>query len=139
MRLDWILHPAISYALMAAGMGLCLYLFASMKRDLGAAEARCQRKLAALETDWKGSLEVLDEHWKELSQISRLLVPPPPTHSGLNLNKRSQALQMSRRGDKPQDIATALSLPQNEVELMVKVQQIVLAGLETPASRAAGL
>ena len=139
MRLDWILHPVISYALIAAGMGLCLYLFASLKRDLSAAEARCQKKLASLELDWKAKIEGSDERWKELSQISGLLVPPPPTRSGLNLNKRSQALQMSRRGEKPQDIAAALSIPQNEVELMMKVQRIVLSGLGAPSSRAAGL
>ena len=138
MRLDWILHPVISYALIAAGMGLCLYLFASLKRDLSAAEVRCQKKLASLEMDWKAKIEGSDERWKELSQISGLLVPPPPTRSGLNLNKRSQALQMSRRGEKPQDIAAALSIPQNEVELMMKVQRIVLSGLGAPSSRAAG-
>jgi hypothetical protein len=139
MRLDGILHPVISYALMAAGMGLCLFLFASLKRDMRAAEVRCQKKLAALEMNWRGKMEALDERWTELSQISSLLVPPPPTRSGLNLNKRSQALQMSRRGEKPQDIAAALSIPQNEVELIMKVQKIVLCGLEAPASRAAGL
>ncbi len=139
MRLDWILHPAISYALIAAGMGLCLFLFASLKRDLSATEARCQKKFAALEMDWRRKMEALDERWVELSQISGLLVPPPPPRSGLNLSKRSQALQMSRRGEKPQDIAVALSIPQNEVELMLKVQRMVLSGLEAPASRAAGL
>jgi len=139
MRLDWILHPAISYTLLTAGMGLCLFLFVSLKRDLSAAEARCQKKLAALEMDWRGKMEALDERWKELSQISGLLVPPPPTRSGLNLNKRSQALQRSRRGEKAHDIAAALSIPQNEVELIVKIQQIMLSGLNAPASRAAGL
>jgi hypothetical protein len=138
MRLDWILHPAISYALIAAGMGLCLFLFASLKRDLRAAETRCQKKLAALELDWKAKMDAFDERWKELSQAAGTLVPPAPTRSGLNVNKRSQALQMSRRGEKPQDIAAALSIPQNEVELMLKVQRIVLSGLETtPASSAA--
>ena len=84
-------------------------------------------------------MDAVEEHWKELSQISGLLVPPSPTRSGLNLSKRSQALQMSRRGDTPQDIAAALSIPKNEVELMVKVQRIVMAALQAPAARAAGL
>jgi hypothetical protein len=139
MHLDWMLHPALSYALIAAGMGLCLYLFASLKSDLRAAEARCQKKLAALELEWNGKLDSVDERWKELSQISALLVPPAPTRSGLNLSKRSQALQMSRRGGTPQVIAEALSIPKNEVELMLKVQRIVMSGLEATASRAAGL
>jgi hypothetical protein len=136
MRLDWILHPAITYAVIAIGLGLCLFLFVSLKRELLACEARWRKKLAAQETDWKAQVETLDERWKELSQISNLLVPPTPPRSGLNLNKRSQALQMHRRGEAPGDIAAALSIPRNEVELLVKVQRITLAGLDTPAARA---
>lgn len=137
MRLEWVLHPAISYALLAAGMGLCLFLFVSLKRDLRAAESRCGKKLAALEAEWSEKERSLDERWKELAQAVGLLTPPPPTRSGLNLNKRSQALQMSRRGEKPRDIAAALSLPQNEVELIVKVQHIMLSNLQSQAARAA--
>jgi hypothetical protein len=139
MRLDWILHPVVSYILMAAGMGLCLFMFTTLKRDLSAAEVRCQKKLAALETDWRAKMQEVDERWTELSQISGLLVAPPPARSGLNLNKRSQALRMSRRGEKPGEIAASLSIPQNEVELIMKIQKIVLSGLEPPAARAAGL
>jgi hypothetical protein len=138
MRLDWILHPAISYTLLTIGLSLCLFLFASLKRDLLATESRCQKKLAAMEAEWRERVQTLDEQWKELSEAAGLLVPPAPTRSGLNLNKRSQALQMSRRGEKPQDIAAALSIPQNEVELLVKIQRIVLS-LDAPAARAAAL
>ncbi len=139
MHLEWIIHPAMTYAITAIGLALCLFLFVSLKRDLAASEARCQRKLAAQETDWKARMESLDGRWRELSQISGMLVPPPPTRSGLNLNKRSQALQMHRRGEASRDIAEALAIPQNEVELLVKVQGIVLSSLDNPAARAAGL
>jgi hypothetical protein len=57
----------------------------------------------------------------------------------LNVNKRSQALQMHRRGAAPPEIAAALSIPQTEVELLVKVQRILLAAVDQPAARAAGL
>jgi hypothetical protein len=136
MRPDWILHPAISYALLTIGLGLCLCLFASLKRDLAASESRWQKKLASLESEWEKRARALDEQWKELSQAAGLLVPPAPARSGLNLNKRSQALQMSRRGEKPHDIAAALSIPQNEVELLVKVQRIMLSNLDAPAAAA---
>lgn len=139
MHLQWLLNPAMPYAVIAIGLGLCLFLFVSLKRDLRACDLRSRKKLAALEAEWQAKMESLDERWKELSQISNLLVPPAPPRSGLNLTKRSQALQMHRRGEGPQQIAEALSLPQNEVELLVKVQQIMLAGLEKPAVRAAGL
>ena len=133
MRLEWILlHPVAPFAAIGIGIVLCLCLFAWLKRDMLACEARWRKKLEALETDWKAKMESLDERWNELSQISNLLVPPPPPRSGLNVSKRSQALQMFRRGESPRDISSALSIPQNEVELLVKVQRIVLSGLTAP-------
>jgi hypothetical protein len=139
MHLQWLLNPAMLYAVIAIGLGLCLFLFVSLKRDLRACDVRGRKKIAALETEWQATMESLDERWKELSQVSNLLVPPTPPRSGLNLTKRSHALQIHRRGEAPQEIAAALSIPQNEVELLVKVQQIMLAGLDKPAARAAGL
>jgi hypothetical protein len=139
MSLEWILHPAMPYAVIAIGLALCLFLFATLKRDLRVGEARSGKKLAALEADWKAKMESLDERWKELSQVSSLLVAPPPPRSGLNLNKRSQALERHRRGETPPEIAAALALPQNEVELLIKVQRIVLSSLDKPSARAAGL
>ena len=125
MRLDWIiLHPATPYAALALGMSLCLYLFISLKRDLRSGEQRSSKKLAALEAGLHAKSAILDERWAELSQISGLLVAPPPLRSGMNLTKRSQALQMHRRGESPKDIAAILSLPQREVDLLVKVQAI---------------
>ena len=139
MRLEWILHPVMPYAEIAIGLALCVYLFVSVKRDLRAGEARLGKKLSALEADWQTKMESLDERWNELSQISSVLVPPPPPRSGLNLNKRSQALERHRRGETPPEIAAALAIPRNEVELLVKVQRIVLSSLDKPSSRAAGL
>ena len=132
MSLEWILHPAMPYAEIAIGLALCLYLFVSVKRDLRACETRSGKKLVALEADW-------GERWKELSQVSSLLVPPPPPRSGLNLTKRSQALERHRRGETPPEIAAALAIPRNEVELLVKVQRIVLSSMDKPSARAAGL
>jgi hypothetical protein len=132
MRLEWILHPAMPFAEIAIGLALSLYLFISLKRDLRACETRSGKKLAALEADW-------DERWKELSQVSSLLVPPPPPRSGLNLTKRSQALERHRRGETPPEIAAALAIPRNEVELLVKVQRIILSSMDKPSARAAGL
>jgi|SRR5579872_6825769 len=137
--LDWMLHPVLMYALTAAGLVLCVALFLSLKRDMLSSEARGRKQVSALETDWAAKMELIDERWKELSQISGLLVAPAAPRSGLNLNKRSQALRLSRKGEGPRDIAAALSIPQNEVELLVKVQKIMLSGLDTPASRARAL
>jgi len=134
MHLDWLLHPALPYAAVAIGMVSCLFLFASVQYDLRLGEARSKKKLAALESDWNAKLEVLGERWEELSRVSELLVPPSPPRSGLNLNKRSQALQMLRRGETPEEIAATLAIPQNEVELLEKVQRIALSGIDPDAA-----
>ena len=124
MRLEWILHPAACYAALAVGMALCLYLFLSIKSDMSVCEARWARKFATLEAEYCAKMETLDERWKELSQISNLLAPPAPLRSGLNISKRSQAMQMARRGETPEAISAVLSIPLNEVELLIKVQQL---------------
>jgi hypothetical protein len=46
---------------------------------------------------------------------------------GLNLNKRSQALRMHRRGEAAEQIASALELPRQEVDLLIKVHRVVLS------------
>jgi hypothetical protein len=44
----------------------------------------------------------------------------------INLNKRSQALRMYRRGEPSERIATALQMSRNEVELILKVHRTVV-------------
>ena len=43
----------------------------------------------------------------------------------MNLTRRSQVLRMARRGDNPEQIAAELGLPENEVQLLLKVQKIL--------------
>src|SRR5437764_572936 len=126
MRLDWVLNPGTMYAAVAVGMAMCLMLFLSLKRDLRASEARWQRKYTELETEYQAQVEGLDERWKELLLLSTLFVSPASPRYGLNPSKRSRALQMFRRGDTPLEISAALAIPRGEVELLVKVQQIVM-------------
>jgi hypothetical protein len=45
------------------------------------------------------------------------------------MNKRSQVLRMHRKGDAPEQIAIALEVPLQEVDLLLKVQRIVLHNL----------
>ena len=49
--------------------------------------------------------------------------------AGLNLDKRSQALRMHRRGEGAAEIAAALGIPQQEVQLLLKVHRIVLSSI----------
>jgi hypothetical protein len=57
-------------------------------------------------------------------QLAELEKPQWVPAQPLNLNKRGQILRMRRRGERPETIAGALSLPRNEVELLLKVHDL---------------
>jgi len=124
---DWVLHPLLQGGLQAAGLALCLYLFLSAKREARRAERRAvetrQEVDRALDSVQQ-AIAQLRSGLMEANELSRKLVEPPPAASGLSLTKRSQALRMHRRGESPGHIAAALVMPQGEVELLLKVEQM---------------
>ena len=54
---------------------------------------------------------------------------PAIPRPGINLNTRSQALRMHRRGESLEQIAGSLQVPRQEVDLLLKVQRIVLSNI----------
>jgi hypothetical protein len=123
----WLTNPLAQYGLTAGGLGACLYLFLSAKRDLRAAVRRLEKERIVTETAIRlisAECRDLAEKFRESEERTGMLVAPAPTRSGLNLNTRTQALRMARRGDRPEQIAAALGIPESEVELLVKVQQV---------------
>jgi DNA-binding NarL/FixJ family response regulator len=127
MNLEWILHPALQWAFQAAGLAFCLYLFLSAKREVRRAAREAADSRSEVDSEIasvRQSIEQIRGELAQLSQVSSRLVEPPPAASGLNLTKRSQVLRLYRRGESPGHIAAALSMPQGEVELLLKVEQI---------------
>lgn len=85
-------------------------------------------------SQWDGDLQAVRDTLDALAaQLHDLQnhppVAPPPGLSkpGLNLSKRSHALRMHRRGEGAEQIASALELPRQEVDLLLKVHRIVLS------------
>lgn len=63
---------------------------------------------------------------------------PPVLGRSLNLTKRSQVLRLHQRGAQPAEIASTLELPVNEVELVVKLHQLLnITGEDAAAQRSA--
>ncbi len=90
--------------LLAAGIPLCLYVFLSLKRELHS----LTRTLRLNEEHYEGmrrrlntELEDVKIRLQEAEERTGVLVAPAPPRSGLNLNKRSQVMRMSRRGENP--------------------------------------
>jgi hypothetical protein len=129
MRLDWILHPGVFFGLLGAGLSLCLYLFFTLKCEIAAQQKLRQQHETAFEAAVaavRAEFDSVRAEVHEMQEHTGMLVAPAPTRSGLNLNKRGQVLQMYRRGQAPEQIAASLSLPLSEIELLIKVHQIVL-------------
>ena len=90
------------------------------------AELRARQE-AHLDT-MQSSIDALAAEFRGLEGQSA--AGPMSVRPGLNLSKRSQALRMHRRGDAPPQIAAALNIPSQEVELLIKVQRIVLSNIQ---------
>jgi hypothetical protein len=129
--IGWISQPAAIYAALgviaaaAAVLALLQRLnFRALERHLLARQAEAEQALATLRRE----LGKLTEDLDGLEQAAAS-TPGPAPRAGMNLSKRAHALRMHRRGEGLEQIAAALSVPRQEVELLLKVHRILVAGL----------
>jgi len=122
---------AVLTGLVLTAVGISLF---ALYRTMAAARDAEQRA----ETDRQRSVNDIAELQAKVQGLSAQLQdlrrePPVPvvasSKPSLNLSKRSQALRMHRHGDSPEQIAAALEVPPQEVELLVKVHRIVLSSV----------
>ena len=125
MNLDWILSPITSYAVIALALVACIACFLSIKREIyrlrraaDVAEQAVQRKIEVIESSVAG----MAEHQPTAAE---LVLRPPTLRRSLNLTRRTQALRMRRRGESIESIAAALATPRNEIELLLKVYEML--------------
>ncbi len=130
--MHWVDHPLTCYALLGTGLALCLYLFVAAKVELRAVELRSRK----FETELRLELESLrsrvlaaENTLTHLEEQSGALVAPPPAPSGLNLSKRSQVLRRCRLGEDAARIASGLGIPRSEVDLLIKVNRLLVSQL----------
>ena len=126
MNLDWILSPLTSYAMMALALMVCLACFLSAKTEMwrlrraaNASQQALQRKIEEMESTVAG----IGQHTP--APPAEVVFRTPTVRPSLNLTRRTQALRMRRRGESVESIAAALSTPRNEIELLLKVYEIV--------------
>lgn len=100
---------------------------AAEAESAGPDPAKIEAKMEAEVLAMRQTIEALAAQIQDAQQQSRVMAVPAMPKPGLNLTKRSQALRMHRRGDAPEQIATALEIPRQEVDLLLKVHKIVLS------------
>ena len=97
-------------------------LVAEMGEGVRRPKARDDDQLRPL----RESVEALALQLRDLQHHPHVPAPAGIPKAGFNLSKRSQALRMHRRGEEPAQIAAALDLPRQEVELLLKVHRILI-------------
>ncbi|MFN7994736.1 MAG: hypothetical protein U0Q18_14105 [Bryobacteraceae bacterium] len=129
---DKLLEPLLFYSLAAAGCGLCLYLFLTLKAEIRSLIFRYKENsekigdLVSVFEEAHSRLENLEKDLREMEQQTGMLVAPMTTKSGMNLTRRTQVLRMHRSGEQSAGIASSLGLPRGEVELLIKVHRLAL-------------
>src|SRR4051794_3407000 len=88
--------------------GVLLYLLISLKMELWRMKKSIGEKHEALHQrcdTLAKSLAGMESVIREAEARAAVLVPPPTSRSGMNMNKRLQAARMSKRGERPEQIA----------------------------------
>ena len=137
MNLDWILNPLTPFVAIALALTACIACFLSTKGEV----YRLRRAADCNQLALARKLQEVESTVTSLGQRQPEAATPAPIPSlrpSLNLTRRTQALRMRRRGESAESIAAALAAPRNEVELLLKVYEIVeyRKGLAAPAEPA---
>ena len=104
---------------MCLGLVGALGLFLSLKQDV---EARSRKERVRI----KEILVRLEEAETKLSLPQPVFVAEPP-RSSINVPQRVQAMRLHRAGKTEGEIAAALGISRREVELMVRIHQMMVA------------
>jgi len=120
-----LLSPGLPWVVLAAGLIVCIVLFLSIKVDLHRRPAGSVHGERMAQT--VDSLSAAFEQIRE--RLDEPAPPPTVTWSGslaVNLTRRGQVLRLFRRGDSSRQIASSLGLRRGEVDLIIKVHQMVM-------------
>jgi len=102
----------------------------SLKRELARAHRRLdsrQQELQAGLAELQNQLGKLAERVTQLEQQSSQLPALSPLRPSINLHRRSQILRLHHKGEPPEQIAATLGIPVNEVQLVIKIHELVSA------------
>jgi hypothetical protein len=117
----------VPYAAIALGLTATLVLFLSLKIELRRSTRRERRRVDQL-------LERLRE--ASPAPAPETVFVPASGRAGLNINRRTHILRLLRKGEDASHIAAALGVPQKEVELVVRVQEMMNAKSNAAAAGA---
>jgi hypothetical protein len=129
--LERIALPLAPYVLITLNSLLCLAFFLCLENEIRLLKRASPRQQPGKDTivqDLKTKLEDLSERVRDAEERAGIFITPPSPTASLNLNKRTQIIRMSRRGEPAETISASLSVPRKEIELLLKVHSLILDG-----------
>jgi hypothetical protein len=97
-------------------------LFYRTRKTVDAVRAECAEAIDAAQSQF----DVLAMEIKNAKSQTPIEIIPGTPKPGMNVTRRSHALRLHRTGSSPTQIAAALEIPSQEVDLLVKVHEILL-------------
>jgi hypothetical protein len=115
--------PLLSlYVLLALAAAATLLQFFALKREIWREKTRVSREQGKLREDLVKLQLPLAEIQRELE--NQTASQETSENGAMNYTRRTRVLRLHRRGDRPDQIAATLHLPQNEVALLLKLHQL---------------
>lgn len=113
-------------ACLAGSMFVCVWLWWSGQRAVRRMEKLLESSVKKAEEEglvWREEAASCRQRIERLEEELKALRQAQTPRPGMNLTKRTMALRMNRRGERPEQIAAALGLPRAEVELLLKLHR----------------
>jgi hypothetical protein len=126
---QWIVLAALVVTLALSALLVSAYTFIHAQRlfhRAAAAAEEIREECAASLRATHASLAGMISEVRESSYHIPAEPLPGAVRTSMNLTRRSQALRLHRKGESPQRIAESLRAPRQEVDLLLKVSEIVL-------------
>jgi hypothetical protein len=114
-----MLPNLVLFGLLAMGLAAALALFLSLKYELRVQTRKDRARLDAM-------LQRLQDAERPAPEPAASTAPSAPAllRSGMNINKRVQAVRLLRRGEDVSHVAAALGVSRREIELLLRVQKL---------------
>jgi hypothetical protein len=123
-------QPLIQCILLALALIASLALFVTLKQEIQANTRRNRRRMEEIAAVLRRPAQ---------GEPPGPAVIAAPVRSGFNLNRRTQAIRLLRRGENASHVAAAVGVPQQEIELLIRVQKMAAGASSSAAeSTAAG-
>jgi hypothetical protein len=134
MNVDWMIAPLTQTAVLGAGLLGSLAIWISAKSETRAAS----KEIELLRISTEATIKDLTAQIQEMRVAPAIETAPAPapvmSMQGFNLTTRTKVLRMHRRGETASSIAAALGVQHEEVDLLLKLDQMLEAPASLPAA-----